>query len=81
MDAACCQEKNRSGAGYHVEKRDDAGAAALRDSLSEDCKKNGIFFTDGLASYAKVFPADRRLTGTELSAKEAEKQIISKVSI
>ena len=45
--------------GCHVGKRDDAGAAALWDSLSEDCKKNGIFFTDGLASYAKVFPADR----------------------
>ncbi|WP_417914559.1 IS1 family transposase [Candidatus Electronema sp. JM] len=47
-------------AGCHVGKRDDAGSAALRDSLSEDCKKNGIFFTDGLASYAKAFPADRR---------------------
>ena len=30
--------------GYHVGKRDNAGAAALWDSLSEDCKKNGIFF-------------------------------------
>ncbi|MCW5198654.1 hypothetical protein VU06_02770 [Desulfobulbus sp. F3] len=34
-------------AGAHVGKRDDAGAAALWNSVSEDCKKNGIFFTDG----------------------------------
>jgi hypothetical protein len=31
----------------HIGKKDDAGAAALWNSLSEDCKKNGIFFTDG----------------------------------
>lgn len=60
--------------GAHVGKGDDARATALWNSLSEDCKKNGIFFTDGLASYGKVFPAKRH---TELSAKEAEKQVIS----
>jgi IS1 family transposase len=31
----------------------------MYDSLPEDCKNNGIFFTDGLSSYRKVFPADR----------------------
>lgn len=64
--------------GYHVGKRDNAGAAALWDSLSEDCKKNGIFFTDGLAA---CFERGFQLKGIELSAKEAEKQVISKGSI
>ncbi|CAK8711702.1 IS1 transposase [Candidatus Electronema aureum] len=55
--------------GAHVGKRDDAGAAALWKSLSEDCKKNGIFFTDGLASYGKVFPAERHSVVSKGSGK------------
>ena len=60
--------------GCHVGKRNDAGAAALWDSLSEDCKKNGIFFTDGLESYAKAFPADRH----RVVSKGSGKQVMSK---
>jgi IS1 family transposase/transposase-like protein len=55
--------------GYHVGKRDNAGAAALWDSLSEDCKKNGIFFTDGLAAYSSVFPAERHRIVSKGSGK------------
>jgi insertion element IS1 protein InsB len=55
--------------GCHVGKRDDAGAVSLWNSLSEDCKNNGIFFTDGLASYGKVFPADRHRTVGKGSGK------------
>jgi insertion element IS1 protein InsB len=55
--------------GCHIGKRNDAGAAALWDSLSEDCKKNGIFFTDGLESYAKAFPADRHRVVSKGSGK------------
>jgi IS1 family transposase len=53
----------------HVGKRDDSGAAALWNSLSEDCKKNEIFFTDGLASYGKVFPAERHRIVSKGSGK------------
>ena len=55
--------------GCHVGKRDDAGAVALWNSLSEDCKNNGIFFTDGLASYRKAFPADRHRAVSKGSGK------------
>ena len=55
--------------GLIVGKRNDSGAAALWDSLSEDCKKNRIFFTDGLESYAKAFPADRHRVVSKGSGK------------
>lgn len=55
--------------GCHVGKRDDAGASAPWGSLSEDCKKNGIFFTDGLSSYGKAFPAGRHRVAVKGSGK------------
>ena len=55
--------------GCHVGKRDNAGAAALWESLSEDCKKNGIFFTDGLAAYESAFPAERHKIVSKGSGK------------
>ncbi|CAK8724284.1 hypothetical protein LDFHOB_14120 [Candidatus Electronema aureum] len=54
-----------------VGKRDDTEAAALWKSLSEDCKKNGIFFTDGLTSYGKVFPAERHSVVSKGSGKKS----------
>ncbi|CAK8719117.1 hypothetical protein LDFHOB_08540 [Candidatus Electronema aureum] len=44
---------------------------ALWNSLFEDCKKNGIFFTDGLASYGKVFPAERHRVVSKRSRKKS----------
>lgn len=55
--------------GCHVGKRDNAGAKALWESLSEDCKKNGIFFTDGLAAYESAFPAERHRVVSKGSGK------------
>ena len=52
-----------------LEREMHAGAASLWESLSEDCKKNGIFFTDGLAPYEKVFPAERHRIVSKGSGK------------
>lgn len=63
------ERRTRLIVGAHVGKRDDAGAEALWNSLSEDCQRNGIFFTDGLASYGKAFPAERHRVVSKGSGK------------
>jgi insertion element IS1 protein InsB len=63
------ERKTRLIVGFFVGKRDAEGALGLWNSLSEDCKNNGIFFTDGLEAYKIAFPEDRHRIVSKKSGK------------
>ena len=63
------ERKTRLIVGAHLGKRDIEGAQGLWNSLSDDCREHGIFYTDHLSAYSAVFPAKQHKPVDKKSGK------------